>query len=192
MSSPYDVWTAPVLPRPTPAPGRWKQDVKAFVGIVVVMVLLGAPAGLLWSAVAPRLTVTVKDSGIDLPNVESTKAFVGADGSYLVVIAVMGVLCGALAWRFARRSGPWTVVALAAGGLLAALIAARVGLRPGAHQAFQALEPGTHVRGRVELFLGKRHGDDLGLRAPWAAVGWPVGALVVFLVMALRRPEELD
>jgi len=173
---------------------RLREDLAAFGAIVVASVLLGAPAGLLWSAVAPRLTVDVTDTGQSADNLESTKAFIGADGSYLVVTLVVGLLCGALAWRFARRSGPYTVVGLVVGGVLAALIAESVGLRPGAHTAVQALREGSPFRGQVDLFLGMRDGrsGDLSLRAPWAAVGWPVGALVSFLIFALRRPEELE
>ncbi len=163
----------------------------ACVGTVVASVLLGAPAGLLWSLVAPRLTVGVSDKGVSVSNLESTKAFVGADGTYLVVMLAVGFLCGALAWRFARRSGPWTVLGLAAGGVLAALIAASVGLRPGAHHAIEALRQGSTFRGTVDLYLGKRTGNNLSLRAPWAAVAWPVGALGAFLIGALRRPEQV-
>jgi membrane associated rhomboid family serine protease len=164
----------------------------AFVGIVVGSVLLGAPAGLIWAHVAPHLTAEVGDQGPFVPNLSSTKAFIGADGSYLVVMLIVGILCGALAWRFARRSGPWTVLALVVGGVVAALIAASVGLRPGAHQAIAALREGSPFRGKVTFFLGRSTKDGLVLRAPWAAVAWPVGALVAFLVGALRRPEELD
>ncbi|MCW2599055.1 MAG: hypothetical protein JWM02_884 [Frankiales bacterium] len=190
-----DFWAAPAAHAETskePTPSRWREDLVAFVGIVVSSVLLGAPAGLLWSRLAPRLTVQVTDQGPNVSNLESTKAFVGADGSYLVVMLIVGLLCGALAWRFARRSGPWTVLALAIGGVLAALIAASVGLRPGAQHAMAAVREGSSFRGSVELFLGKNTGNSLSLRAPWAAVGWPVGALSAFLIGALRRPEELD
>jgi hypothetical protein len=183
-------WDPPAAPAPGRA--RRREDAIAFVGIVVASVLLGAPAGLLWSRIAPHLTVTVTDQGAQAPNIESTKAFVGADGTYLLVMLGVGVLCGVLAWVFARRSGPWTVVALVVGGVLAALIAASVGLRPGSQHAIEALREGSPVRGQVELFLGKRSGNDLSLRAPWAAVAWPVGALLAFLVAALRHPEELD
>jgi hypothetical protein len=190
-----DFWAPPPvhaqLPR-EPVPSRWREDLMTAAGIVVASVLLGAPAGLLWSLVAPRLTVGVNDGGVSVSNLESTKAFVGADGSYLVVMLVLGLVCGTLAWRFARRSGPWTVLALTVGGVLAALIAASVGLRPGAHHAIEALRQGSSFRGSVDLYLGKRTGDSLSLRAPWAAVAWPVGALGAFLVGGLRRPEELD
>lgn len=186
MSAPY------AAPLPPPAASRWREDLTAFVGIVVGSVLLGAPAGLLWSRVAPRLTVQIKADGPHVADLESSKAFIGADGSYLIVMFVLGLLCGLLAWRFARRSGPLTVLGLALGGTLAALIAASVGLRPGAHHAIEALKQGSPFRGSVHLFLGVRSGDALSLRAKWAAVGWPVGACLAFLLSALRRPEELD
>jgi hypothetical protein len=191
------LWAPPQpLPQPLPAvagPSRWRQDLGTAAAVVVTCVLLGAPAGLVWSAVAPRLRVTVSDKGFDVPDLESSKALVGADGSYLVVMLLAGVLCGVLAWLFARRSGPWTVAALVVGGVLAALIAAAVGLRPGAAHAIAATREGSAFRGQVDLYLGRlTRPDTLRLRAPWAAVAWPVGALVAFLVPAFQRPEELD
>jgi hypothetical protein len=183
---------APPISAPTPISSRHRTDLRAFGLIVVGSVLLGAPAGLIWSHVAPRLTVTVTQDGVSADNLESTKAFIGADGSYLVVMLVMGLICGGLAWWLARRSGPYTVAALVVGGVLAALIAASVGVRPGQAQAIAALKDGTSFRGTTELFLGIRHGDGTQLRAPWAAVGWPIGAMLVFVVGGLWKPEELD
>jgi hypothetical protein len=167
------------------------------VVIIAGSVLLGAPAGLLWSKVAPRLTVTFEAQGPTAPDLESTKAFIGADASYLLVMLALGLLCGGLAWLFARRSGPWTVAALAAGGVLAALVAARVGLVSGSHGSLAALRQGTVGHAPVDLYLGgplpgQLTGDVPHLRAPWAAVAWPVGAMVAFLAGAAWRPEELD
>lgn len=183
----------PYAPRPEAGPSRWRHDVARALGVVVASVLLGAPAGLLWSAVAPRLQVTVTDKGLETADLEGSKAFIGADGSYLLVMLGVGLVCGLLAWFFARKGGPWTVAGLTVGGVLAALVAARVGLQPGAHRAIQALAPDSSFRGTVDFYLGARnaHGD-LHLRAPWAALGWPVGALLAFLVPAGYRSSELD
>jgi hypothetical protein len=160
-------------------------------------VLLGAPAGLLWSKVAPHLTLTFAQQGVPgATDLESTKAFIGADGSYAVVMLCFGLVTGALAWFLARRGGPWTVVAMTVGGLLAAVVAARVGVVPGAHEAVEALRRGT-VGSSVDLYLGgplpAKIGDGVPhLRAPWAAVAWPVGALLSFLLASAFRPHELD
>lgn len=160
--------------------------------VVAATVLVGAPAGLLWSAVAPRLRVTFGAGGPTAPDLESTKAFIGADGTYLLVMLVAGALCGAVAWVLSRRGGPWTVLALAVGGTLAALVAARVGVVPGAKGAVQALREGHAGHPPVDLYLGRLSGDTPHLRAPWAAVAWPVAAVLAFVTPALWRPESLD
>ncbi len=179
---------------PSASRPRWQRDAAAFSVIVATLALLAAPAGLLWSAVAPRYTVIRTNEGIDLPNIESTKAFIGADGSYVVVVLVLGLLTGFLAWRYARQYGPATVLGLALGGLLAAWIAARVGLMPGSTSATAALGESSTVRGPIDLYLGIRDQKtgDLSLRGAWGAVAWPVGALLVFLGFGLQRSEELD
>ena len=180
----------------TPDPGtpsRWRADLPPAVAVVVGCVLLAAPAGLLWSAVAPRLRISFDENGPMAGDLESTKAFIGADGTYLVVMLVAGVLCGVLAWLFARRSGPWTVLALTVGGTVAALVAAKVGLMPGTADAVLALQQGALGDKPFDLYLGKLDANHVPhLRASWAALGWPIGALAAFLVGALAHPEELD
>ena len=171
---------------------RWHEDVPRALVVLVGSVLLGAPAGLLWAQVAPRLTVTFGPDGPMAQDLESTKAFVGADGSYVVVMLAAGLVCGAFGWLLARRSGPWTVAALTVGGVLAALVAARVGVVPGSHEAIEALRNGKQGHAPVDLYLGKLKGDLPHLRSMWAAVAWPVAALATFLVGALLRPEDLD
>jgi hypothetical protein len=175
-----------------PARSRWRDDLPAAAAVTVGSVLLGAPFGLLWSALAPRVRVGFSAEGPVAPDLESTKAFIGADGSYLLVMVAAGLVCGALAWWLARRSGPWTVAGLAVGGFLAALVAARVGVLPGAHDALVALRHGKAGHPSIDLYLGRLHGDQPHLRATWAAVGWPVGALLAFLVGSLLRPGDLD
>ena len=163
-------------------PSRWRREAVIAVLVTFGCLLLAAPAGLLWSVVAPRLSVTLGPDGPAAHGLEG-KAFIGGDGSFLLVVAGAGVLSGVLGWLMARRAGPWTVLGLFVGGLLAAKVAAVVGVRPGrAH--VQALLHDRTARGTVQLYLR--------LRSPWAVVGWPVGALTTFLLAALWRPEQLD
>ena len=54
MTNPF----APPPPLAAPArPARRREDLLRFIAVVVGCVLLGAPAGLLWSAVAPHYRV---------------------------------------------------------------------------------------------------------------------------------------
>jgi hypothetical protein len=185
---PTDSWGPPPLPKPA-SQHSLRQDLATAAAVVVGLVLLAAPVGLVWSALAPHYTVVFKDGEATYPNIESTKAFIGADGSFVAVALVAGLLTGAAAWWLARRSGPWTVVALAVGGLLAAWIASRVGVLPGQEESFQALDAKS---GSVELFLGSRDGESTHLRSGWAIVAWPAAALLAFAVPGYVRPEELD
>ena len=162
---------------------RARVDARVAAAVVAVTVLLGAPVGLLWARVSPRLTVVLVPGKDPQAQRLEGKDFIGADGSYVGLALLAGVVCGMLAWRFARRSGPWTVLALVVGGLAAAKVAAVVGVRPGRSEVMAMIREAKLDR-TVHLFLK--------LRSPWALVSWPVGALIAFLVPAFRRPEELD
>jgi hypothetical protein len=179
---------------------RLSPDQWSAVVVTAGSVLLGAPAGLLWSALSPRAIVTVTAQGPEIPDVESNKSFIGADGSYLLVMLGMGLLCGLVAWWLFRRSGPWAVLALVVGGSIAGVVAATVGVLPGADAAVHAVSPGSPFRGSRELYLGRLHDSGgwqtgsyhLSVRAVWAFVGWPIGACLAFFAALTFRPEQLD
>jgi hypothetical protein len=155
----------------TSAPSTRRADALAAVVTAVGCVLLGAPAGLLWAAVAPRVMVDVAGTAVSL----------AGDGWFLGVVSVVGLLTGLLAWALGRRYGPGVVLGLAAGGLLAAYVAARSGELVDAGAAREAVEAGR--MGALEL--------SLVLRSTEAIVGWPVGALLGFLaLLALRRGDD--
>ncbi len=150
------------------------------VGLVIAagVVLLAAPVGLLWSALAPHADVAVfaKDSArFAMPEQED---FIGSDATFLAITAVVGIGCGLLSWRFARRWGPAVVLALAVAALGAAFAAAEVGALVGRSDFRAAVADGA----RTDLEANVR------LMAKEATVGWPVGALLGFLVpLAYRR-----
>ena len=152
------------------------EEVRDGLVAAVVSVLVAAPVGLLWAAVAPRVDVVVGGTQVDLADRDSS-AFIAGDGAFLLVVALAGVVGGLLAWRLTRQPGPGVVLGLALGGLAAAYVAMVVGQQVG-YDAVQAAVDGG-VQGALEL--------NLRLRAREALVGWPVGALVAFVIAALVR-----
>jgi hypothetical protein len=160
---------------------RWRADLVPAAFVAACTVLLGAPAGLLWSALAPHAHIAISASGATFAD-GATEVFVAGDGWFLAVCAVAGLLSGFLAWLGARRSGPYAVVALAVGGLLAAYVGAKVGRRIGQDElraAAAAGRPGTYVANVV-------------LQAKQAVLAWPVAALATFVALVAGRRDETD
>ena len=171
-------------PPPAPAPpgpprSGLRSELLAGVLVGLGLVLLGAPLGLLWSAVAPRPDVVFAAGSLNFADQE-TKDFIAADGLLFLLLVAVGVLAGALAWRYARRTPFGVLVGLTLGGALAALVAAKTGvLVDDRAAATRAIADGT-LR---EL--------PLKLQATAALLGCPAGAVLTFALQALRRPQEL-
>jgi hypothetical protein len=146
-----------------------------------VTVLLGAPVGLLWSAVAPHSHVSVEAGGAFIADAES-EVFIAGDGWFLGLTLLVGVATGVLAWLVARRSGPVVVIGLAVGGLLAAYVASKVGIRIGQ----DALEKAVHS-GRPGTYV-----SNIALQMKAAFIAWPLGAVAAFGGLVATRMDELD
>lgn len=168
-----------VLPPESPPPG-WGSEGLAGVLTAVGVVLLGAPVGLLWAAVAPRVQVVVAEGGATRLADPANDGFIAVDGFFLGLVVLAGLVCGVLAGRLGRRHGPGVVVGLAVGGLLAAEIARRTGELVDAGQAQAVVDAGR--AGLVEL--------SVRLRAESARVGWPVAALAAHMVGTLFSSRQ--
>ena len=155
-----------------------RADTVAGAVTAVVCVLLGAPVGLLWAAVAPKVVVEVSGTAVKLASDAST--FIAGDGWFLGVVFVAGLVTGLAAWALGRRYGPAVVVGLTVGGLLGAYVAARTGELVDEGSARAAVEAGR--MGGLEL--------SLVLRSTEAVVGWPIGALLGFLAPFSLWPER--
>lgn len=166
-----DLWTPPVVAER----GRSlaARDAAAGALTAVVLVLLGAPAGLLWARFAPHVSVVLSAGGPGLDDPE-TSAFVDADVTFGVLCLVAGLLCGVLAFLLARRYGPGVALGLLAGGLLAAWVAKQTGEQVGL-DAFRQAVHDSAARGRVDAALR--------LRAVELVVAWPIGGLLAFAGM---------
>jgi len=145
----------------------WRADAAAALVTAVGCVLLGAPVGLLWAAVTPRVQLSVTAAGATLVDA-GTKSFIAADGFFLGLGLLAGMLTGLAAWWLGRGRGPGLVVGLLVGGLLAAETARRTGQLVGLDDARLAVQSGESSV--VDL--------SVRLRALPALVGWPVAALL--------------
>lgn len=157
------------------APPR-RDDVKAAVLTVVASVVAAVPVGFLWALLAPRVEALA--SGEDILLVEAyTSGFIAADGYFVAAALVAGVVAGLVAWWFGSRHGPAVVVALAVGGLLAAVIAMLTGEQIGLADAREAVRAGSTAA--FEL--------PLELKAHEAFVAWPLASMLTYLAASLLK-----
>ena len=155
----------------------WREDLGSFAFTAAVTVLLGAPVGLLWSAVAPHAHVAVEAGGAFISDVQ-TGVFIAGDGWFIGITLLAGVVTGVLAWLVARGSGPFVVVALALGGLVAAYVASRVGVRIGQDALRRSVRAGRLGNYVGNIALQTKTAWSGGPSARWRrSPGWsPAGS----------------
>jgi hypothetical protein len=101
--------------------------------VVAALALVGVPLGLIWQAVSPRSAGLVLQSGAIIP--DETEALIGADGWFALLTGVVGLIAALVVWTRRSWRGPATVVALALGGVVGALVTALVGHVTGGGQS---------------------------------------------------------
>lgn len=154
----------------------WRKDAWAGLLTVAVTVLVGAPVGLLWAALAPRVTVRIVAGDVEVLGTWRD-GFIAVDGYYLAAVLLAGVVGGLLTWWRASAHGPAVVLSLAVGGVAAGWIVMVVGSLVGDGSAAELVAAGA--QGRQEL--------PADLRATSAVLGWPIASLLTYLLLTLRR-----
>lgn len=174
-TSPY---AAPDLLPVATGPGEMASGVLT----AIYVVLLGPAAGLLWTAVAPKLSVPALAAGSDA----TFRAQIGADAWFLLVGALAGAVCALLAVLALGEPGPYVVTGLALGGLAAAFVADRIGYlneRGATSEALRAI--GAHPDGGLISEI------DFRIRALGVLTVWPIASLaVVGLVIAINASRR--
>jgi hypothetical protein len=150
-----------------------RGDVLAAVLTAVVVLLLGAPAGLLWAHLAPHAAFVLTPDGAGLVDPED-RSFLTADVVFGGITLVLGLVCGLVAYAVYRRHGPATVVGLLVGGLAASWVASRTGAMVGRDSFTAALLAVVHGAPAGAVRRG-----PVELRAAALLVAWPVAALAV-------------
>ncbi|MFL6137622.1 MAG: hypothetical protein ACJ74O_07470 [Frankiaceae bacterium] len=176
MSEPVqDAEPAPVAPAEPALRAEPPAAAEARAGLLTALGLaaLGVPVAGIWYALAPRVLYQVVATGRGSPVDPETKAFIADDGTFFLLTAVVGLLCGTVAYLVGRRCALGVAIGLAVGGIAGAIVAWKLGTSFGSggfHHALRTDPTGTTVRG------------PLGLRAKGTLVAWPVGALLAFVL----------
>ncbi|MFI6407007.1 DUF2567 domain-containing protein [Streptomyces sp. NPDC050548] len=184
-SAGYPVYAPQDVSYGADGPGMKTELIEAVVATVVVA-LGGVLLGLLWWWLAPHVPlvgdVVDKSWVVYLKDSEGEQA-VGVDGTFTLLAVGFGVLSALAAFLLRRRGGVPLVVALTVGGLLASLLAWRLGMWLGPTKDVLA-----HAK---SVGKGVTFSAPLKLGAKGALLAWSIAALVVHLgLIALFGPRD--
>ena len=168
-----------------PASAYWRgwpevrTDVRAALRLVLVLALAGFPAGLVWWAVAPRAVFRITEAGPEPVGSPSDELLIADDAIFVLVLAVVGLIAGAMAWRLRRRRGVATAVAVAVGALATAVVAWQLG---------EALGVGPTKEQIADV--GARVTTSLTLGSPAALAVAPFMAVLAYVVATLTAHDD--
>jgi hypothetical protein len=165
------------------------------VVVVAVLLALGVLGGVLWSQVVTPAEFTKLAKGGAMGEDQLSRQF-GADGWYVVIAAVTGLVAGAVLSWWRSTDALVTSAALVGGAVVAAVAMALTGHLLGPADPERALAV-ARVGARVPSSL------DVGMRPVWPLaayledtlavyLAWPVGVLAGALLVLVGRAREDD
>jgi hypothetical protein len=163
-----------------------KTELREAAVVTVAVTVAGVLLGVLWWWLAPHVPLVgsvVDDSWVVYLKDSEGEQAIGVDGTFTLLALAFGALSGVAVFLWRRRGGVPLVVALGVGGLLASLVAWRLGvwLGPADDVIAHAKAVGEGVTFSAPLKLG----------AKGALLAWPLAGLVVHLgLTALFGPRE--
>jgi hypothetical protein len=108
-------------------PRSWRRELLAALAVALGVAATGAPFGLLWRAVTPKVNVQMAADGPRLVDAEP-EGYVAGDGSFVLLGLGFGVLLAAAVWLLVRRHrGPVVLLALVLGGVACGVLASWLG-----------------------------------------------------------------
>ncbi|MBZ4318884.1 ABC transporter permease [Streptomyces huiliensis] len=164
--------------------GAVRSELPAAGVVAAAVTVSGVLFGLLWVWLAPHVPLVSDGRAVFLKNSEGEQA-IGADGTFALLGLGFGVVAAAVVFLFRRAGGIAVVAALAAGALLASVIAWRLGvwLGPASDVAAHARAVGKGVVFDAPLRLG----------AKGMLLAFPIAAMAVHLALTAafgpRDPE---
>ncbi|MGW7758639.1 ABC transporter permease [Streptomyces violaceusniger] len=142
--------------------------------VAIAVAVSGVLLGLLWLWLAPKVPLVSDGTAVYLKNSEGEDA-IGADGVFTLLGLAFGAISALIVFLLFRHGGIALVIGLAIGGVLASVIAWRLGLwlGPTSDVVAHAKEAGKGVTFDGPLKLG----------AKGALLAWSVAAMVIHLAL---------
>ncbi|WP_327009180.1 DUF2567 domain-containing protein [Dactylosporangium sp. NBC_01737] len=179
--APIEPIDQPELPKPS-LPRRRSPGLEALFGLVVAVVVtvLGAPVGLLWSWIAPEVELIQTPYG-PYPIEGEPEGYFADDGWFMIIGAVVGILIAVVAWIVLRRyRGPLILAGLVVGSAAGAALAAWLGNKIGYAHYLDLVE---HAPVDTHIFRpAKVRAGDSGLL--YGFVPWVQGSLLIQAILA--------
>jgi hypothetical protein len=157
-------------------PVRW-----SLIGLgLLAFAVAGAVTGLVWELVAPLPRLQLVGDRVLTPQVEQETA-VAADGWFAVVTAVAGIVVAVTVFLRVRSTRVSALAVLTVGGLLAAVVAWRVGV---------ALGPDSVPREAARTADGDFFNGPLRLSAVGVLLTWPLTSVITYFALAAGLDPE--
>ena len=151
-----------------------RADLRASAWLLLGLAAAGLPAGVLWWLLAPRADFRITADGPVALGEPVEELLIADDAVFALVLAGLGLICGAAAWWLRRRRGVATLLALVLGGGLASVVAWQVGELLGAGPSEAEL---AEVGGVVTTSLTLGSLPALALAPFTAVLAYLVGVL---------------
>ena len=156
-----------------------RAELRAGLLVVLGCAVAGVVLGVVWRLVVPLAEMEKTATGV-LP-VGGAETEVAADGWFAVCAALAGVLAAVAAALLLRSGRLGALVGLAAGGLLGALVAWRVGL---------LLSPPELAASAKEARVGDTFEGPLRMSAYGVLLAWPTAAVITFFAVVAGLDVE--
>ncbi len=154
--------------------------------MLLACALAGVVAGVVWELLTPLPQFEVAGDRILLPAAEDETG-IAADGWFAICAGVAGVVSAVVVFMRVREARISVLAALTLGGLLAAVIAWRVGV---------AVGPEPVRAGADGLSDGESFSGPLELSALGVLFTWPLTAVITYFALAAgldpNRPRPAD
>ena len=157
-----------------PAEGRARPSVVAIGLALLGCLVAGAVTGVIWEMVTPLPQFQIVD-GRALSSEFDVESAIAADGWFAICAAVAGIVSAAVVFAAVRAARISALVGLTLGGLLASVLAWRVGVELG---------PDSVRAAAAGLKDGETFSGPLELSALGVLFSWPLTAVIVYFALA--------